>query len=94
MRFEPGKSGNPGGRPKEDAETAEAKRIARSHGPKALAKLAELVDHSNPQVARSAAEAILDRAYGKPTQTVESEVHQVNYDALVQEMISGRRPEG
>lgn len=67
MRFEKGKSGNPSGRPKEDAEV---KELARSHGKAAIEKLAELMECGNPRTEVAAATAILDRAYGKPAQTV------------------------
>jgi hypothetical protein len=84
-----GQSGNPSGRPKEDADVAEAKRLARVHGPTAIARLAELAKSEDERVSVSACQAILDRAYGKPTQTVEGEVHQFNYDALVLEHGNG-----
>lgn len=67
MAFEPGKSGNPGGRPKEDAEV---KELARAHSKAAVAKLAALMDCGSPRTEVAAAQAILDRAYGKPAQTV------------------------
>ena len=36
MPFVKGQSGNPSGRPKEDEEVKEAKRLARGHGPAAI----------------------------------------------------------
>lgn len=63
MAWQPGQSGNPGGRPKENAEV---KALARQHGPRAIAKLVELMEGDNPQVARAAAADLLDRGYGKP----------------------------
>lgn len=65
MPFEPGQSGNPGGRPKENAEV---KRLAREHGPRAIERLAELMNGDDPRVSVSAAQALLDRGYGKPVQ--------------------------
>jgi hypothetical protein len=67
MAFVKGQSGNPGGRPKEDAEV---KALARTYGPEAVHKLAELMRGDNPKVSASAAVALLDRGYGKPTQTI------------------------
>jgi len=67
MPFEPGKSGNPGGRPKENAEV---KRLAQSHGPRAIERLAELMNGDDPRVAVAASQAILDRGFGKPVQAI------------------------
>jgi len=67
MAFEKGKSGNPGGRPK---ETAEIKELARQHGPRAVERLAELMNGEDPRVAVAASQALLDRAYGKPAQAI------------------------
>lgn len=67
MPFVKGQSGNPSGRPKEDAEV---KALARSFGPEAINKLAELMRGDNPKVASSAAIALLDRGFGKPAQVI------------------------
>lgn len=68
MAFKPGESGNPGGRPK---ESAEVKELARQHGPEALNKLLELMRGEDSRVAKAAADSILDRAYGKPGQSMD-----------------------
>lgn len=67
-RFKPGVSGNPGGRPKREGEVRE---LARAHTEAAIAKLAELMTNRDPRVALRAAEALLDRAWGRPGQAVE-----------------------
>lgn len=67
MAFEKGQSGNPGGRPKENAEV---KALARQHGPRAISRLAELMEGEDPRVAVAASQALLDRGYGKPAQVV------------------------
>ena len=55
--------------------TAEIKEVARQYGTEAVEKLAELMRcDDNPQVQRAAAEALLDRGYGKPSQAVEASV--------------------
>lgn len=65
--FKPGKSGNPGGRPKGDIEL---RRAARERTGEALATLVNIM--RNPKAATaarvSAAEAILNRGWGKPVQ--------------------------
>lgn len=68
MAFQKGISGNPGGRPKEDAEV---KALARSCGPEAIQKLVELMRGDDRRTALAAALALLDRGFGKPSQAVE-----------------------
>lgn len=67
MPFQPGQSGNPGGRPKGEAKLREA---AQQHADAALAVLAEALSDADKRIALKAAELLLDRAYGKPTQKV------------------------
>jgi hypothetical protein len=77
--FRPGTSGNPGGRPK-TPRTIEARRIvadvkalARECAPEAIETLkAIMMDAKTPPAARiSAAQTLLDRGYGRPTQAVD-----------------------
>jgi hypothetical protein len=64
--FMPGQSGNPGGRPK---EVGHVRALAKKYTEEAIRTLAELMRTGKPDRARvAAAEALLDRAYGKPTQ--------------------------
>lgn len=67
MAFEKGKSGNPGGRPKENAEV---KALAREHGPRAVERLAEIMESADERAAAAASNALLDRGYGKPAQAI------------------------
>jgi hypothetical protein len=80
--FKPGVSGNPGGRPKRP-ETVEARKVvadvkaaARELTSDAMGALKRVMqDPKAPAAARvSAATAILDRGWGKPTQQVEANV--------------------
>lgn len=68
MPFVKGQSGNPGGRPREDAEV---KALARAAGPEAIDKLLELMRGDDRRTALAAAQALLDRGYGKPSQALE-----------------------
>lgn len=47
--------------------------LARQHGPKAIAKLAQALDNEDMRIAVDAASKLLDRGYGKPTQTIARE---------------------
>jgi hypothetical protein len=71
MPFAKGQSGNPGGRPKALVEVQEA---ARSHTLTALATLARIADDKTapPAAQVAAANALLDRAWGRPSQPVEA----------------------
>lgn len=70
MPFQKGQSGNPGGRPKEDAEV---KELARQHGKKALKKLVALLECGEKRTELAAANALLDRGFGKPSQAITGE---------------------
>ena len=66
MAFQPGQSGNPGGRPKASARVRDA---AREHTEAAIQVLVDIALAGESEAARvAAANAILDRGYGKPTQ--------------------------
>ncbi len=63
-QFAPGSSGNPGGRPKDEARVAE---LARSHTIEAIDTLVELMRHGKDgRVRGTAAQALLDRGWGRP----------------------------
>jgi Family of unknown function (DUF5681) len=66
--FQKGQSGNPGGRPKIAGEIRE---LAQQHAPAALERLVRLMNSTSGRVAVAAAQAILDRACGKPPQALQ-----------------------
>lgn len=68
MPFEKGHSGNPGGRPK---ESAEVKELARKHSTEAFNRVLALMRSDQPKVALSAAQEVLNRAWGKAPASLE-----------------------
>ena len=69
-RFVKGISGNPSGRPKLVGEEREVMELARKYGKRAIRRLAQLMRSKNERVAVAAAQALLDRGFGKPAQAV------------------------
>jgi hypothetical protein len=69
-RWVKGQSGNPDGRPRQDAHIRE---LARAHSADSIATLDQLRRKSkNDMVRFHAAVALLDRGYGKPTNYIEA----------------------
>jgi hypothetical protein len=81
--FAPGCSGNAGGRPK----TIETVRdLARAHTQAALETLVEIASSGESESARvSAASAILDRGWGKPTQPLAGDAEMAPIDMTVED---------
>ena len=70
-QFPKGQSGNPGGRPRDEKKVAE---LARSYTREAIETLAELMRSGNEERVRgTAAQALLDRGWGKPKVEVVSD---------------------
>ncbi len=78
-RLLPGFSGNPIGRPK---IVGEIRELAAAKAPRAFERVCELVESADPRIALAAAQEILNRAYGRPVQAVESEVRKIDISAL------------
>lgn len=69
MPWKPGESGNPSGRPRDTVRVGE---LARSYAVEAIDTLVAIMRHSpETRDQLSAAQALLDRGYGKPMQAVE-----------------------
>ena len=70
--FKKGQSGNPGGRPK---VVAEIRQLARERGPEAIAALVKVMTKGKSEAARvAAANALLDRGWGRPKPSDEPEI--------------------
>lgn len=69
-RFKKGVSGNPSGKPKKLKSAVDTVTIAREVGPEMMQRLIKCARSDDDRVAFPAAIAVLDRAYGKPAQTV------------------------
>jgi hypothetical protein len=73
MPFKKGISGNPGGRPKKTETLLEIEALARQYAPQAMEALVKIAMSGKTDSARVAASiAILDRAFGRPRQTLEA----------------------
>lgn len=69
-KFKKGQSGNPGGRPK---DLAKVKELAQEHTVEAIERLAFWMRSNDPKASVAAANALLDRAWGKATQPISGE---------------------
>lgn len=67
MAFVKGQSGNPGGRPKQEMEVIQ---LARQAAPDAIRRLMHWMNEGDARASIAASTALLDRAFGKPTQPV------------------------
>jgi hypothetical protein len=63
--FKPGQSGNPGGRSKAQIDVRDA---ARAHTKEAIETLVLVMRNGKPGEAAMAANSLLDRGWGRPTQ--------------------------
>jgi hypothetical protein len=66
--FKKGQSGNPGGMPK---GMHEVRQLARQHTKLAIERLVYWARSNNARASVAAATALLDRGWGKPTQTLD-----------------------
>jgi hypothetical protein len=75
MKFQKGQSGNPGGRPKVIGDVQE---LARQHTTEAVETLTSIMldGDAAPAARVAAANAILDRGYGRAPQHISAEVSQ------------------
>ena len=90
-RWQKGVSGNPGGKRKVDIETAyRVKDLAKKYTNEAIKTLARICEHGKTESAQvAAAEALLNRGWGKPMQTIEANVtHHTAADLTDDELIN------
>ena len=96
-QFTPGSSDNPGGRPKDEHRVAD---LARSYTTEAIETLVDLMRNATEDRVRgTAAQALLDRGWGKARQEIVQDIAgpQESYlDVLkrVSEKISARNEDG
>ena len=83
MPFVKGKSGNSGGRPKENEEI---KRLAQVHCPSAIKRLVFWMKSKNPKASVVAATARLDRGIGKPSQAIEHSGHVTTHEEILTQL--------
>ena len=85
--FPKGVSGNPGDRPK---VLGHCRKLARQKSPEAIITLANIMnDEKAPPAARvAAANALLDRGYGKPTQPISQTLAKVDPSTISDEELA------
>lgn len=69
-QWQPGQSGNPSGRPK---VIARLRDLARAYTEEAILTLAECLKDPDGRIRVAAANALLDRGWGKPVQPTEEQ---------------------
>ena len=70
--FQPGKTGNPGGRPKKTEEERTLEAMCKDKTPQALSTILHIMEEGEQERSRlSAAQYIIDRGWGKAKESVE-----------------------
>jgi hypothetical protein len=69
--FAKGQSGNPGGRPKLPEDVKHVRELARQYTMQAVEALVAVLDSDSAAGKVAAANALLDRGWGKPEQTIQ-----------------------
>jgi hypothetical protein len=65
--WQPGQSGNPRGRPRAPFDIA---AMCREHGPRCIEVAVALLDDQDSRIRLGAVNALLDRGFGRPTQSI------------------------
>lgn len=78
-KWQPGQSGNPGGRPR---ETAELRELARQYTTEAIQTLVSIMQDkdASPTARCAAANALLDRGFGRATQGLSIETDAASFN--------------
>jgi hypothetical protein len=70
--FQPGKTGNPGGRPRKTDEERTLEALCKEKTPEALETILQVMAKAQNERAKlAAAQYVLDRGWGKPKESIE-----------------------
>ncbi len=79
MPFVKGKSGNPRGGKKRSPVLAEVEELARQIAPEAIDRLKHWLKNDDGRISVKAAEVLLNRGFGTPSQTIATTVTNIRY---------------
>ena len=86
--FQKGQSGNPGGRPKVPNDV---KELARAYTVEAIERLAHWMKSEDPRASVPAANALIERAWGRAAQPLTGEDGEGGIEVTIRHILEGKK---